>query len=150
MACAAAPGGVVFEGQKFTRKPGEPLELQVHHFLDMRRDFLQIALGKLIEGLAGLLVGAVNIGPISLSRLIDASSALKLSDEIYSLPIGFHSVALQPLAPTAEGTEITFGTTAPEGVFAFGPIGPSGPPPRIKVVSATAKAARMTLIFNRA
>jgi hypothetical protein len=147
---AAAPGGVVFEGQKFTRKPGEPLELQVHDFVDMHRDFLQIALGKLIEDLAGLLVDSVNIGPISLSRLIDASSALKLSDETYSLPIGFHSIAIEPLALAANGTEITAATTAPEDVFAFGPIGPSGPPPRIKVVTANGKTARMTLIAKSA
>ncbi|MFI5168047.1 MAG: hypothetical protein ACHQQS_15675 [Thermoanaerobaculales bacterium] len=48
-----------------------------------------------------------------------------------------------------EGTTFAFATSATEDVFAFGPMGRSGPPPRINVVSATANTARMALIFNR-
>ncbi|MFI5165005.1 MAG: hypothetical protein ACHQQS_00125 [Thermoanaerobaculales bacterium] len=146
---AAAPAGVVFDSQKFTRKAGEPLELQIHHFLDVKREFLEIIEGKLIEDLADLLVNSVNVGPISLSRLIDPASQLKLSDDTYSLPIGFHSAVVQPLALGAEGATLTFAMTAPEDVFAFGPLGPSGPPPRIKIVSANARTARMALVFSR-
>jgi len=147
---AAVPGSELFEGQRYKRLPGEALTLEVHHSLDMHRDFLQKALGMLIEDLAGLAVGGVSVGPISLGRLLDARAALKLSEDVYSLPIGHHSLAIGPATLGAGGAAFAFATSAPADVFAFGRLGPSGPPPRVKVVSAGANTARMTLVVKPA
>jgi len=147
----AVPDGILFKNLEYSQVFGEPLTLQVHHFLDAHRDVLQIALGRLFELLVGGVLGQVSIGPISLARLIGPADSLKLSAETYSLKIGYCQVTLDPSGiPTALPPLVReIGTSALEQVHAFGQLGPAGPPSLITVVSAGQGTSTMSLNFVR-
>jgi len=148
---AVVPDGIVFKNMEYSQVFGEPLTLQIHHFLDAHRDIVQIGIGKVFELVLANLLGQVALGPISLNRLVKPAESLKLSADTYSLKIGYLQVTVDPstiptaLPPLSEA----IATTAKQAVRAFGPAGPSGPPPRITVVSAGQVTSAMTLHLVR-
>ena len=132
---AALPDGLVFKGQLFRQAFAEPLRLRVHHFQDVTRDWLQIAVGKVFGILLDSLLGRTRLATISLADLIDPVSSLQLGKDEYSQKLGYAELVIDPKA-VEPGVVQSLRTDliAPENVFAFAPLGPDGQPRRVCVV----------------
>ncbi len=133
---AVLPDGIVFKGQPFAQLFDEQVRIRIHHFQDVRADWLQVAVGKVFEAALDSLLGQVKIVSISLASLIDAGQSLQLGRDAYSQKLGYFELVLDPNAQRPGGAgETAVELVAQEDVLGFAPLGSEGGPRRITIVA---------------
>ena len=75
---AALPDALVFKGQPFAQAFDEPVRVRIHHFHDVHRDWLQVAIGKLFKAVLGAFLGKLSLVTVSLTDVIDPLESLDL------------------------------------------------------------------------
>jgi hypothetical protein len=146
---AALADGMVFKGQPFSQAFDEKVRIRIHHFQDVHRDRLQIVIGKLFELALKDLLGKVSLVTVTLDQVIDPSQSLKLSDDTYSQKLGYFELVVDPNQVKSAGMRTASVTLiAQEDVMGFDRMGPSGPPPRIAIVTKDQKTASIDLEIN--
>ncbi len=143
---AALPDALVFKGQPFAQAFDEPLRIRIHHFHDIRRDWLQVALGKLFKAVLGSFLGKISLVTVSLTDVIDPLDSLDIGKDTYSQKLGYHELVADPKGgKRSSRRSLHLELTAPEDVLGFAPLGPDGQPKRICIVGAGETTAAMDL-----
>jgi len=143
---AVLPDGIVFKGQPFAQLFDERVRVRIHHFQDVRSDWLQVALGKVFEAALDSLLGQVKIVSLSLASLIDPGQSLQLGRDSYSQKLGYYELVLDPNAERPEGAEqVTVELVAAEEVLGFAPLPAEGDPRRTAIVAAGQVTATLDL-----
>ena len=146
---AALADGLVFKGQPFSQAFDEKVRIRIHHFQDLHRDRLQIIIGKLFELVLKELLGKVSLVTITLDQVIDPRQSLRLSDDTYSQKLGYFELVVDPNQVKSAGMRTASVTlVAQEDVMGFDRMGPSGPPPRIAIVTKNQETASIELEIN--
>ena len=143
---AVLADGLVFKGQPFAQLFDEKVRIRIHHFQDVKADWLQVAAGKVFEAALDSLLGQVKLVTISLRSLIDVGQSLQLGVDAYSQKLGYFELVLDPNADRPGGAEdATVELVAPEDVLGFAPLGPQGEPQRITIVGEGQVTATLAL-----
>jgi hypothetical protein len=143
---AVLADGIVFKGQPFAQLFDEQVRVRIHHFQDVRADWLQVAAGKVFEGALDSLLGQVKLVSISLRSLIDVGQTLQLGTDTCSQELGYFELVLDPNAERQGGAEeATVQLVAPEDILGFAPLGSAGEPRRIAIVGKGQVTATMDL-----
>ncbi len=142
----ALPDGIVFKGQPFAQLFDEKVRVRIHHFQDVKADWLQVAVGKVFEAVLDSLLGQIKLVSISLASLIDPGQSLQLGRDAYSQKLGHFELVLDPNARRPGGAEeATVELIAQEDVLGFAPLAPEGKPRRVTIVAAGQVTATIEL-----
>ncbi len=143
---AVLPDGIVFKGQPFAQLFDEKARVRIHHFQDVRSDWLQVAAGKLFQAGLDALLGQVKLVSLSLADLVDPGQSLQLGREVFSQKLGYFELVLDPNAERPrDPEETTVELVAGEDVSGFAPLGAAGAPRRVTVVAKGRPTATLAL-----
>ena len=143
---AALPDALVFKGQPFAQAFDEPLRIRIHHFHDIHRDWLQVAVGKLFKAVLTAFLGKVSLVTVSLTDVINPLESLDIGGDTCSQKLGYFELVVDPKAGRGGRVRtVSVALAAPEDVLGFSPLGPDGQPKRICIVSAGETTAAMDL-----
>jgi hypothetical protein len=143
---AVLADGIVFKGQPFAQLFDEKVRVRLHHFQDVKADWLQVAVGKVFEAALDSLLGQAKLVSISLRSLIDVGQSLQLGVDAYSQKLGYFELVLDPNAERPGGAdEATVQLVAQEDILGFAPLASKGKPRRIKIVTKGQVTATMEL-----
>ena len=143
---AALPDALVFKGQPFAQAFEEPLRIRVHHFQDVTRDWLQVALGTVFSSVLESFLGKVTLVTVSLADLIDPAQSLQLGKQVYSQKLGYFELVVDPKAARPGSAQaLSVKLVAPEDVLGFAPMGSQGQPQRVSIVAQGQVTAAMDL-----
>ncbi|HVN74784.1 MAG TPA: hypothetical protein VMT19_00605 [Thermoanaerobaculaceae bacterium] len=143
---AALPDALVFKGQAFTQAFDEPLRIRVHHFQDVTRDWLQVAVGTVFSSVLDSFLGKVSLVSVTLTDLIDPGQSLRLGDDTFAQKLGYAELVIDPTAARPSPVQaISAKLVAPADALGFAPLGPQGEPKRVSVVAQGQVTATMDL-----
>ena len=143
---AALPDALVFKGQPFAQAFDEPVRIRIHHFHDVRQDWLQVAVGKVFKAVLNAFLGKLSLVSVSLTDVIDPLDSLDIGEGTCAQKLGYFELSVDPKAGRGVRVRtVSVALSAPEDVFGFSPLGPAGQPKRIRIVGAGDTTAAMDL-----